>query len=452
MPVSEPVAEIPDAQATAQPDNGLPVSDDDAFAWLESLAAKQGAKPEELLTKPEDRPVDSPDWLGLISEEEKPADLGFGLGGAAVAAGAAMAAGALFDDEPAEETISPAVEPEIFTGQPQPVEPSVLTPAEEMSDEDAFSWLESLAAKQGAKPEELLTKPEDRADSAPTWALMGAAAAAAKQEPEIAQPEAEALGDLTWLQSISSESPIDETTIGEQPFEETLFTEPVSESIFEEKPVADATMASAASADEVAEWLHQLDVEDTSAPAAAVQQPAYTTEELPDWLKDEEPAELPSEELPDWLKGEGGDQPVVVPAQKPEWTPEQPQIEAVFMTAIIDNEPEVKEMPVVVPAPVLEEPAPAKPVKVASAEKDIALYENSKLELERGNLPEATQGYRKLIKKGKMLEEIIFDLREAQYRFPVDVVIWQTLGDAYMRANRLQDALDAYTKAEELLR
>ena len=34
----------------------------------------------------------------------------------------------------------------------------------------------------------------------------------------------------------------------------------------------------------------------------------------------------------------------------------------------------------------------------------------------------------------------------------MDVVIWQTLGDAYMRANRLQDALDAYTKAEELLR
>jgi tetratricopeptide (TPR) repeat protein len=91
-------------------------------------------------------------------------------------------------------------------------------------------------------------------------------------------------------------------------------------------------------------------------------------------------------------------------------------------------------------------------MKVSSAEKDIALYEISKLELERGNLTEASQGYRKLIKKGKMLEEIIFDLREAQYRHPVDVVIWQTLGDAYMRANRLQDALDAFTKAEELLR
>jgi cytochrome c-type biogenesis protein CcmH/NrfG len=60
--------------------------------------------------------------------------------------------------------------------------------------------------------------------------------------------------------------------------------------------------------------------------------------------------------------------------------------------------------------------------------------------------------YSKLIKKGRLLDEVIHDLREALYRFPVDIIVWQTLGDAYMRANRLQDALDAYTKAEELLR
>ena len=73
-------------------------------------------------------------------------------------------------------------------------------------------------------------------------------------------------------------------------------------------------------------------------------------------------------------------------------------------------------------------------------------------ELSRSNIPGAVQTYEKLIKKGRFLEEIIFDLREALYRYPVEVSIWQALGDAYMRANRLQDALDAYTKAEELLR
>jgi tetratricopeptide (TPR) repeat protein len=76
----------------------------------------------------------------------------------------------------------------------------------------------------------------------------------------------------------------------------------------------------------------------------------------------------------------------------------------------------------------------------------------AQLELTRGNVPGALYSYEKLIRRGRMLDEIIFDLREALYRYPVDVSILQALGDAYMRANRLQDALDAYTKAEELLR
>jgi cytochrome c-type biogenesis protein CcmH/NrfG len=72
--------------------------------------------------------------------------------------------------------------------------------------------------------------------------------------------------------------------------------------------------------------------------------------------------------------------------------------------------------------------------------------------LQGNHLEEAMKEYAKLIKKGRLLEEVIHDLREAIYRFPVDIIVWQSLGDAYMRANRLQDALDAYTKAEELLR
>ena len=72
--------------------------------------------------------------------------------------------------------------------------------------------------------------------------------------------------------------------------------------------------------------------------------------------------------------------------------------------------------------------------------------------LGHGGLDVAMSEYTKLIKKGKLLEEVIYDLQEAVYSHPVDVVVWQTLGDAYMRSNRLQEALDAYSKAEELLR
>ena len=77
---------------------------------------------------------------------------------------------------------------------------------------------------------------------------------------------------------------------------------------------------------------------------------------------------------------------------------------------------------------------------------------SARTELSRSNIPGALDTYARLIKKGRFLDEIIHDLRDALYRYPVEVSIWQSLGDAYMRANRLQDALDAYTKAEELLR
>ncbi len=477
VPVVEPAAEMPVYQPPATADTGLPVSDEDAFAWLESLAAKQGAKPEELLTRPEDRPTETPDWLSQLSESEKPEEPGIGLGGAAIAA--AIAADAMVDDKTPDEMGVTAGEMDTFAAPPAKI--SAVTPAQAMSDEDAFSWLESLAAKQGAKPEELLTKPEERAENAPAWAtqMVADTPQVFEQPAEVpVEPVVESGEDLAWLKTIGDDTPIIESTIGEQPIEENLFTPLSTESIFEEKPVefgmaAGATMVGAASADEVAEWLQQLNADETVAavPAQPVQPPPYTTEELPDWLKEEEPAELPSEDLPDWLKVEVVEQPVTVEPVKTEWKPEEPPVvEFVPVTLVIEEIPvipvveAVPEVPVVVTAPqadaaimekvgaMIMEPVPEKPVKVQSAEKDIALYENSKLELQRGNLIEAAQGYKKLIKKGKMLEEVIFDLREAQYSYPVDVVIWQTLGDAYMRANRLQDALDAYTKAEELLR
>ncbi|MCB0117888.1 MAG: tetratricopeptide repeat protein, partial [Anaerolineales bacterium] len=82
----------------------------------------------------------------------------------------------------------------------------------------------------------------------------------------------------------------------------------------------------------------------------------------------------------------------------------------------------------------------------------VGILNLAKSELDRGDIPEALVHYGKLIKKGKHLEEVIGHLSESLYRYPVEVSIWQALGDAYMRANRLKEALDAYNKAEELIR
>ena len=77
---------------------------------------------------------------------------------------------------------------------------------------------------------------------------------------------------------------------------------------------------------------------------------------------------------------------------------------------------------------------------------------SAQTEMGRGNIAAALDIYGRLIHKGKSLTEIIRDLRDALNRYPVEIPLWQALGDAYMRSNRLQEALDAYTKAEELLR
>ncbi|HXQ37492.1 MAG TPA: hypothetical protein VN843_26005, partial [Anaerolineales bacterium] len=125
---------------------------------------------------------------------------------------------------------------------------------------------------------------------------------------------------------------------------------------------------------------------------------------------------------------------------------------------IHEEEPTQIQQAVPTPEPA---PAPPKPYKEPVTRKGTGMLTmpgvdsilgSARSELSRSNIPGALDTYAKLIKKGRFLDEVIHDLRDALYRYPVEVSIWQSLGDAYMRANRLQDALDAYTKAEELLR
>jgi competence ComEA-like helix-hairpin-helix protein len=69
----------------------------------------------------------------------------------------------------------------------------------------------------------------------------------------------------------------------------------------------------------------------------------------------------------------------------------------------------------------------------------------------QGSVEQAVDRYTSLVKNRQFLNEVIRELQEATIRYPVEVSIWQTLGDAYLRTDQLQEALDAYNKAEELL-
>ena len=219
-----------------------------------------------------------------------------------------------------------------------------------------------------------------------------------------------------------------------------------------------------------------------SSPAAAAE---TEDESLPGWLKGvEEETRLPEtgalRGLPGWMRDETGEamaeptkieptratdwqpvekqQPEPTPAPEPvaqEAPTPEPQAEPVSVQPV-EEEPKLK------PAPKKSKPAEPKPdtyneplttraAGMLNASNDPMLG-SARNELSRSNIPGALQSYEKLIKKGRFLDEVIFDLRGALDRFPVEVNILQALGDAYMRANRLKEALDSYNKAEELIR
>ncbi len=581
---------------------------DDAVAWLESLAAKHGAKPEELVTDPNKRSDIAPDWVQQASasqtqEPAQPVNVD-SLGSSAqeqddaVAWLESLAAkhGAkpeeLVTDPNKRSDIAPDWVQQASASQTQePVQSvnvdSLGSSAQEQ--DDAVAWLESLAAKHGAKPEELVTDPNKRSDIAPDWVQQATSAAemqsSTPKEEMTEQPKewsenamnigeqffaefetaSTAAPDETgmWLRDLDEKEKQEEESLQRADIPDWLSDtkEPVQEiaqqadlpdwmsgldSNIEQEP---APVVQNLSQDELSNWLNDLDDQPKSQPvndlpdwSADALEPQKVQEEnlwgepaqqkiepasveetvadLPDWLsgidsKNEateddwkqpaadgliySPALTPTEEpapvqltadLPDWLQGmdeeaaliEGDDdntppwmhrelwesqddKPQPKPTTPSDWHPvesksadvaaAQPKQQKPASTHVESREPE--KQPVMqsqIPAEPKKKAAPAKKSGVKQTEPQVgsSVLTQAKSELDRGDIPAALEHYEKLIKKGKNIEDVIRDLNESLYRYPVEVGIWQTLGDAYMRSNRLKEALEAYNKAEELIR
>ncbi len=370
--------------------------------------------------------------------------------------------------------------------------------------DDAMAWLESLAAKHGAKSEELVTNPEDRTGATPDW--INRARTIGEQEPEVsakppgtAMPEPPASDlDLTgkWLSSLQASAPseLEPTKVVQGPesgqsldwisalSEQGDFTAPAAEEDNQERPIMEAGEAPSWLADAREEPAAKLGVEEapswlgSAAPitpateAGAPPSPAEAQVDLPEWLAglDQEkaapsPGTASGEDIPLWLRPENEPTPSAAePTHPADWQPAEPPASPAAMPVAEKAEPApaVTSVPEAAsaasPAISIRPPAPSKSRPTAPASREAGApqvtLQGAQTELARGNIAAALDVYARLIRKGKSLEEIIRDLRDALYRYPVEVPIWQALGDAYMRANRLQEALDAYTKAEELLR
>ena len=279
-------------------------------------------------------------------------------------------------------------------------------------------------------------------------------------EAETPQPAEENLSD--WRTGLTGQDnfEVEESVKEEQPIAGAESTP----DCLSELNAAPAQSPEATRSEDIPEWLRGETSEKAPEPTFDASQDftfdSTSAANLPDWLagldkeEQEKLASTPNEELPSWMQSEAEPQ-AAEPTQPADWKP-------------VESKPTAAQPPVREPEPVVEEAAPpvearpkperktpakvARPKQVVSTKMAEASLTNAQSELGRGNIAASLEIYGKLIRKGKSLEEIIRDLRDALYRYPVEVPIWQALGDAYMRANRLQEALDAYTKAEELLR
>lgn len=495
---------------------------DDSFAWLESLAAKQGAS-EGLLTKPEERLEEEPEWVkqakGLtgapastqpaanleeLGKSEQERDDSFAWLESLAAKQGASEGLLTKPEERLEEEPEWVRQAKDLQQQPAPTPPTepVMEQPPAASD-DTGVWLRSLE-------EEKPSEPGPGADETSIWFRKLEQSESETVQAALESADAEM---PAWMKNIEEEAPAEPVASVEEPVETSTPAEDAGIPNWLSELDQEEEQPTAVSADDdLPAWMQNIDEKEstTAAPTLAPQetesQPQPTTAEpsdVPSWLselekEEETPVTAPSdaEDLPAWLRGDDAISGTPEPTHAEDWKPieskepeityspapaqpEQPRIiyspplaeepapqpEPEAPTPVADIQEPVVTEPVPVPRQDLEpEPRPAKkapsrPQREPAAPKGVpaaagvdAVLGSARSELTRSNIPGALESYSRLIKKGRFLDEVIYDLREALYRYPVEVSIWQSLGDAYMRANRLQDALDAYTKAEELLR
>ena len=371
--------------------------------------------------------------------------------------------------EPESLPVEASVEPEAGEAAETPAAEAVTGAAAfDMADTDAaFAWLESLAVKQGAE-EALLLTPEERMETPPAWVEE---AARSETEPSgVHESEVSMMEEASTEEAPAMAEAVEEAGTAESELPEWLKEVSGEPAEAVQEPATPPFAESAAEAPAAPEAQ-----EETAAvpPFDAGPEPAEEIPALPSWL--EEPVAEQAEEEVEWA-------PPVESRHIPEAQPltvdlntaslgeleRLPGVGFILAQRILAhrenygpfarsedllqvpgfspaNLQEIQDQ-VYVEAP--EAPAPP-PMMEGETRPELVAARTAMIE---GDLNRAIDEYTVLIKSRRFLPEVVRDLSDATFRYPGDATVWQTLGDAYLRDDQLQQALDAYTKAEDLLR
>lgn len=333
------------------------------------------------------------------------------------------------------------------------------------SEPEAFAWLKGLEEEQDTQAEQLVTPGPEGEIPPPDWVKLEMEPGTEETQPvetspipavEPAQAAEEEVPD--WIKGLGEEGEAVQPEVEEAP------TQPVEAEVPQEE--------------ELPAWLVELEQPEAEKEAAgASEEPLeWEPEELPDWLKEitesedaktgEKEPELSASEIAAIAtaaslvaKDEtaGQEQAVLVPEEQ--ITQAQPE------TAVPEEQaqpaPQLPPEGVLQPeeaieltAPIVEMAREAPPEEAVKAEEVAAqaTLADARSAINSGEPSKALGYYNNLIKQNYHLDEVIKDLQDALYRYPVDVDMWVTLADAHSQTRNLQEALNAYTRAEELVR
>ena len=453
---------------------------DDAVAWLESLAAKHGAKPEELVTDPAKRSETPPDWVQQVrsAADLQPTETGNNDGDWSTTA---QNIGEQFFAD-FEDAAAPKSDDETGMWLKDQAEKEKHRQASDKVTSDLSEWMDSSkGAEQEASPASDLpgwmagNRDEPAVEGFGSNLQTGSRGDLSDwlnhldEEPAVMPANPAARRDLPdWLSGVDAQDEPSEAA-WKKPVEETPASSPT------ESP-APVSMGL-----DLPGWLQGVDEDSKTTVHGDEAEAPWLREKL---SEPEEESQLKPTSPSDWHPVESKlesprkadfasrpprpkPKPSAVQSQEPVYTPidgdwpsSEPSIETrppSIVGSTITRQPPIPEA--TQPSAVQMQRPPQKPagLKKSAARSSETQPGSSGLiqakgELDRGDIPAALEHYGKLIKKGRHLEETIRDLSDSIYRYPVEVSIWQTLGDAYMRANRLKEALEAYNKAEELIR
>jgi len=405
--------------------------------WLSEIAS---VSPQEEEIRADDSDPDIPDWLRGLAEDSESSD--------EIQPGESATAEIEAKEEAGTEDAIPdwvqelaPREPGVIEDPDEFIEPSAEVEPIVVSTESLVSKADTLAPDKDDSEEEFQTIDTAEIEE-PIVEEQPEPAPRLEEEPSepipVVDTKAYETEQTAPFTDADTEELVDQTEAEEQEI-------PIGPDLMViETATLNATITPIEHADESQEEEIAADLstvtDDISVPtseAEAVHEGEIDSERIEDKKDARGDISETEPELPDWLTGVEESRDV---EEEAVWQPSQ-------VSDVREGELDISETEV---APEISEELTAADLGDIEDELQIALVQ-ARNALVQGDQDNAISQYNNLIESKQFLPEVINDLQGALTQSPTDMTLWQTLGDAYASADRLQDALDAYTKAEQLL-